>query len=157
MKKILVTLSLLLMIATSMVAGTLALYSASVDNAAESTVVAKTFVFTAEASESFATEVKMAPGETLTFDVEVKNNDGSNYSEVDMDVAFVVSFTGDLAAADIDVTTPSALVLTGGANDSEVVTVTVSWAAGNAGDDNQFIGKSGLLQISASAVQKLAA
>ncbi|MEG1613671.1 MAG: hypothetical protein RR357_05845 [Clostridia bacterium] len=96
MKKTLVTLSLALIIVSSLVAGTLAMYSTRVDNVAEGSVVAKEFKVVTTAKESFKKDIKIAPSETVSMVFAVSNFEGAIITETKMNLAISVS----LAAAD---------------------------------------------------------
>ncbi|MDD2434541.1 MAG: hypothetical protein PHW67_04795 [Bacilli bacterium] len=101
MKKTLVTLSLLSAMATSMVAGTMALYQKTI-SASDVAVTAKTFVFNAAASGTWDTSVKLAPGESTseyTFLVQNFTTGSTDYSEVDIAVTATVAFTVDSTTA----------------------------------------------------------
>ncbi len=84
MKKIIFILSLVLIMASSIVAGTLAMYTASIDNLAEGGVVAKEFVFVGEGMESFQQGIKIAPGETVRWQFKVKNYKNHIITETDL-------------------------------------------------------------------------
>ena len=96
MKKTLITLSLVLLLATSVIAGTLAMYTTTIDTLGEGSVVAKEFILTRGGTDTFAQNVKLAPGETEDWQFSVKNYNGAVISETAMDLAFNVN----IAAAD---------------------------------------------------------
>ena len=84
MKRILFITLLVLAIAASLLAGTLAYYTTSVEVASGS-VVAKEFIFVAEGREnSFEKGVKIAPSETVTWEFSVKNYDTNVVTETDL-------------------------------------------------------------------------
>jgi len=94
MKKFLLTAALVLALVVSLTAGTMAFYSADVDTI-KSTVQTKDFSFTAdETSSSFQTGVEIAPGDSLTYKVTVKN-----ISEVYTDATFTASLAKGFASS----------------------------------------------------------
>ena len=64
MKKILVIAAMILAITTSLIAGSLALYTTKIDDLAEGSVVAKEFVLLEGGTDTFKQSVKVAPSET---------------------------------------------------------------------------------------------
>lgn len=94
MKKVIGLLTLVLVIGTSLIAGTLAVYSVNLDTIAEGTVVAKSFALTGAGDADFATEVKIAPTETVEKIFTISNFEGSVVTETPMKVSVNV----DLAA-----------------------------------------------------------
>lgn len=84
MKRFAFVLILLLVMAGSVTAGTLAMYTTSIDNLAQGSVVAKEFVFTGEGTDSFTQGVKIAPTETVTWQFNVKNYSGYIVTETDL-------------------------------------------------------------------------
>lgn len=91
MKKILVLSALVLAVMTSIIAGTLAMYTTRLDNLAEGSVVAKEFVLLKGGTDTFTRNVKIAPGETTNWQFSVKNYNGSVISETAMDLDFDVA------------------------------------------------------------------
>ncbi len=91
MKKILLTIALVLVVSTSLIAGTLAMYTTSIDNLAEGSVVAKEFVLTEGGTDSFVKDIKIAPGETVNWQFSVKNYDSSVVSETAMALDFDIN------------------------------------------------------------------
>ena len=90
MKKFLMTAFLILAVTTSIVAGSLALYTTRIDDLAEGSVVAKEFILVEGGVDTFVQNVKVAPGETNTWQFSVRNFDGALVSETAMDLAFKV-------------------------------------------------------------------
>ena len=86
MKKIILTAALVLFMVTSIIAGTLAMYTTKIDNLAEGSVVAKEFVLLENGTDTFVKNVKVAPTETETWQFSVKNYDGAIVSETAMDL-----------------------------------------------------------------------
>ena len=84
MRKTVLILILLLVMATSVTAGTLAMYTTSIDNLAQGSVVAKEFVFIGDGTDSFAQGVKIAPTEKVTWQFGVRNFDGHVITETDL-------------------------------------------------------------------------
>jgi len=83
-KKTVFILVMVLVVASSLVAGTLAAYTKDIDGLAEGSVVAKGFVFTGEGTDSFTEGVKIAPTETVTWHFGVKNYNGVTVTETDL-------------------------------------------------------------------------
>ena len=96
MKKTLTFVALVLVLTTSVIAGTLAMYTTSIDKLSEGSVVAKEFILTEGGTDTFTQNVAIAPGETQSFQFSVKNYNGSIVSETAMDLAFDL----DVQAAD---------------------------------------------------------
>ncbi len=84
MKKTAWILILLLVMASSVTAGTLAMYTTSIDHLAQGSVSAKEFVFTGEGTGSFEQGVKIAPGETVSWQFQVRNYSGTIITETDL-------------------------------------------------------------------------
>lgn len=84
MKKLVFFLSLVLIMVSSVVAGTLAMYTVSIDNLAEGSVVAKEFIFVGEGTDTFQEGLKIAPAETTQWQFKVKNYKNQIVSETDM-------------------------------------------------------------------------
>ena len=84
MKKIAFLLTLVLIMVSSIVAGTLAMYSVSIDNLAEGSVVAKEFIFVGEGTDTFQQGLKISPTETTQWQFKVKNYENHIVSETDM-------------------------------------------------------------------------
>ncbi len=84
MKKIIFILSLVLTMVSSIVAGTLAMYTASIDNVGEGSVVAKEFVFVGDGTDSFQHGIKIAPTETVQWQFRVKNYEDYVITETDL-------------------------------------------------------------------------
>lgn len=93
MKKALIIFALVLVASTSIIAGTLAMYTTSIDNLAEGSVVAKEFVLLEGGTDTFAKNVKIGPGETQNWQFSVKNYNGSIISETAMDLNFDIDVT----------------------------------------------------------------
>lgn len=88
MKKTLLMGAMALAIVTSMVAGTLAIYSKNFDFSGN--VAAKKFYVNAS-SQVESPDIQIAPGETATWEFEVTNTDGTVISAVDMATSIKVS------------------------------------------------------------------
>lgn len=93
MKKILPALLLILAIASSLLAGTIAFYTTSVDIAAGS-VTAKEFIFLGDDSQSFTHNASIAPSETVDWSFTVKNYEDSLITETDQYYKLIFSVTG---------------------------------------------------------------
>lgn len=155
MKKVLLTIALVLVVSTSLIAGTLAMYTTTIDNLAEGSVAAKEFVLTEGGTDSFVKDVKIAPGETVTWQFSVKNYDGQTVSEtamaLDMNVN-VQATTGkslvqpltytvtDQSGAVVGTATSSGLIkfsdefALAAAGQEKTYTVSVNWPSNNAVD-----------------------
>jgi len=72
MKKFLLTVALILAVVTSLTAGTLASYSRT-DEFKQSDVTSKVFKFASTGSQSFNQDFKLIPGDTVWYQVDVKN------------------------------------------------------------------------------------
>ena len=88
MKKTLVIVALVLVLSTAVLAGTLAMYTTSIDNLATGSVVAKEFVLLENGTDSFTENVKIAPTETVDWQFSVKNYNGAVVSETAMTLDF---------------------------------------------------------------------
>lgn len=84
LRKTSVVLALLLVMAGSLTAGTLAMYTTTIDGMAQGSVTAKEFIFLGEGTDSFAQGVKIAPAETVDWQFRVKNYDGALITETDL-------------------------------------------------------------------------
>ncbi|KUO61390.1 MAG: sugar-binding protein [Gracilibacter sp. BRH_c7a] len=84
MKKAVLFLTLLLIMVSSIVAGTLAMYTVSIDKLAEGSVVAKEFIFVGEGTDTFQQGIKIAPSETVAWQFKVKNYENHVISETAM-------------------------------------------------------------------------
>lgn len=84
MRKVILLLSLILVMLSSVVAGTLAMYTVNLENAAEGSVVAKEFVFVGEGTDSFRHGIRIAPAETVQWRFTVKNYKNQIVTETDL-------------------------------------------------------------------------
>jgi len=91
MKKTLLVTLFVLVIITSILSGTMAVYSTSADIAASGAVIAKEFKLTAAGTGNYSTDVKIAPTETVTKQFTISNFDGAVISETDMGLAVTVT------------------------------------------------------------------
>ncbi len=100
MKKTLIIMFLALAISISLIAGTLSMYTISIDNLAQGSAVAKEFVFTGAGTDSFEQGVKIAPTEKAQWDFSVQNYDGEIVTETDLyyRLTFQVGATEDKGA-----------------------------------------------------------
>jgi len=89
-KKALIIAALALAISMSIIAGTLSMYTVTIDNLAHGSVVAKEFVLEPGETNTFAEDVKIAPGETVQWEFSVKNHDDGIVSETAMELEFTV-------------------------------------------------------------------
>ncbi|UWG95381.1 cellulose-binding domain-containing protein [Dehalobacter sp. DCM] len=84
MRKIILLSILLLTILSSVVAGTLAMYTTSIDNLADGSVVAKEFIFLGDGTDTFQQGIKIAPSETVSWRFKVKNYQNQVITETDL-------------------------------------------------------------------------
>ncbi len=106
-KKTLIGMALILAIAISVISGTLALYTTTIDNLAKGSVVAKEFVLLENGTDTFVQDVKIAPTETVSWAFSIKNFKDSVVSETAMNLAIKLSITaatGKTAIAPLVVT-----------------------------------------------------
>jgi len=89
MKKFLLTAALILAVVTSLTAGTLAAYNKDVPFAAD--VTAKKFVFTAAGNENFSGNIRLKPGDSVWYKVDV-----ASQSEVPVLFTVTSNLTGPL-------------------------------------------------------------
>lgn len=107
MKKIVIFTALLLTILSSILAGTLASYTVTLDNMASGSVVGKEFIFMEDGTDTFSDNIKIAPAEKVTWQFGVKNYNGSTVTETDLhyDLTFEVGAApGKTAIAPLTVT-----------------------------------------------------
>ncbi len=108
MKKTLTVLLLVLAITTSLIAGTMAYYTVTLDNLVQGEVVAKEFIFVEkEGKQTLSFSDKIAPGETVEWPFTVQNHKDGLVTETDMyyRLTFVVGATdGKQAIAPLAVT-----------------------------------------------------
>lgn len=96
MKKVLAIIALVLVFSTSVIAGTLAMYTTTIDNVAEGSVVAKEFTLVDGGTDTFTKNLEIAPSDTTDWQFSVKNYKDSVISDTAMDLDFAV----DVLAAD---------------------------------------------------------
>jgi hypothetical protein len=84
MKKFIFLLLLVLTMVSSIVAGTLAMYTTTVDKLAQGSVAAKEFVFTGDGADSFRQGIRIAPTETVNWQFKVKNFKDSIVTETNL-------------------------------------------------------------------------
>ncbi len=87
MKKLLLTVALVLAVVTSLVAGTMAAYTQTLDTTS-GTATAKTFQLTNTKSTNFDQNLKVAPGGTYAYTVTIRN-DGEVDSTITMGATLV--------------------------------------------------------------------
>lgn len=164
MKKTFTIILLVLIVATSLVTGTLAVYSVDVPTINSGDIVAKNFVFTAAGDQQFAANVDIAPTENVQKTFTVSNFNGNVVSETAMNVTITVAVTGEIAPLQIVVTgdqdvtivnngTTSTITFTLNANESATKTFNVSVIWNSTANDNQYMGKVSSITVNASAVQ----
>lgn len=107
MKRTLLVAALVLAISTSIIAGTMAMYTITIDDLAQGSVVAKEFVLEPGQTNTFAEDVEIAPGERVEWEFSVKNYEGSIVSETAMDLDIAVDIdnaAGKDAIAPLEIT-----------------------------------------------------
>ena len=77
-------------VATSIISGTLANYSITINNLAKGSSIAKEFIFLEDGADTFKTDVKIAPNESVTWQFAVKNFEDKMISETEMNLKFAV-------------------------------------------------------------------
>ncbi|MGI6453663.1 MAG: sugar-binding protein [Syntrophomonadaceae bacterium] len=102
MKKAFIILVLVLAMCSSLLAGTMANYTISLDNFASGSVVGKEFIFLESGTDTFQDDIKIAPTETIIWQFAVKNYDGNLVTETDLyyNLAFDVIATPGKSAID---------------------------------------------------------
>ena len=107
MKRTLLVAALVLAISTSIIAGTMAMYTITIDDLAQGSVVAKEFVLEPGQTNTFAEDVEIAPGERVEWEFSVKNYEGDVVSETAMDLDIAVDIddaAGKDAIAPLEIT-----------------------------------------------------
>lgn len=107
MKRTITIISLIVAILFSIISGTLALYTITLPNIAEGSVIAKNFVLIGEGSQEFTTNVKIAPSETKEWNFTIRNYDDTATTETDMKIDVTVDVSdaeGKTAIAPLKVT-----------------------------------------------------
>ncbi len=170
-----ITISLLVLaIVSSVLAGTLANYTTSIDTLAYGSAVGKEFIFVEDGMDTFGQGIKIAPDETVVWQFAVKNFDGNTLTETDLyyQLAFDVHATEDKQAiAPLTVTVKDengkaidtlsgtgTLTATGSfplsnKGQSDAYTLEIHWPKGDS--DNDFAGHEygTSINVSASASQ----
>ena len=102
MKKILIVSFLVLAIVASVLAGTLANYTISVDQLATGSVVGKEFIFLKDGADTFQQGIKIAPTEDVVWQFAVKNYNNNAITETDLyyKLTFDVHATSSKSAID---------------------------------------------------------
>ena len=164
MKKTFTLILLALIVATSLVTGTLAVYSVEAPEINSGNIIAKEFVFTALGSQDFATGVEIAPTETVQKTFTVSNFNGNVVTGTDMNVTITVELQGEIVpltlivTGDQDVTivnngTTSTISFTLSADQAVTKTFTVSVVWNSTANDIQYMGKVSSIVVNATAVQ----
>ncbi|MDP4109003.1 MAG: cellulose binding domain-containing protein [Bacillota bacterium] len=84
MKKTALILILILAMVTSVMAGTLASYTTTINDVASGSVIGKEFVFLEDGEDSFRHNIKIAPTEKEEWEFTVKNYNGSIITETNL-------------------------------------------------------------------------
>ena len=163
MKKTLLIVALVLAITTSIIAGTMAYYTITLDELVKGDVVAKEFILEGEVTKTHEGAVKLAPGESQEWTFNISNYDDNFVTETDMDVTIDVTTLNTSAPLEISVTLDDDDITSGevipnlftaevGA--TKILTVTVSWPWGTANDDIEFAGQDlGTLSVKVTGTQ----
>ncbi|AFL99158.1 hypothetical protein Desde_0711 [Desulfitobacterium dehalogenans ATCC 51507] len=176
MKKVLSIVALALVVSTSIISGTLAIYTTHIDALAQGSVVAKEFILTKGGTDTFVENVKIAPSETMSWQFSVKNFEDTVVSETAMDLDIDVDvlapngkkaiaplvFTVENSAGDIIGTVNSEgkveindqFVLSAQGQE-KVYTVSVNWPSNTNVDINYAgAGYGTAIQVSVTGIQK---
>lgn len=170
MKKTLLIVALVLAITTSIIAGTMAYYTITLDELVEGEVVAKEFILEGEDTSEHEESVKIAPGESETWTFEIKNFENEEVvTETDMDVTIELALSdgftnkaGEKAPLTIkfnDEAYSSAKefskLFEAGEKATKPFTVTVEWPWGDENsDDIDFAGQDlGTLSVKVTGTQ----
>ena len=173
MKKFVLTVALVLAVVTSLVAGTMAAYTQQLDTTSEA-ITTKTFSIKGNMSDSFSEAIEIAPGETIEYKVEIKN-DGEVNAKLNVGLEILAADGNEIdglvlkvksvekIAADEE-NVKSAELSTDDAKDSMLkkgetakVTFTITWkyaddAETNAQDNADMLNASSLVKVSVNAV-----
>jgi uncharacterized cupredoxin-like copper-binding protein len=141
MKKFFLIIALVLAVVSSLVAGTMAAYTQTLD-IGSGNVLTKQFSISAEESKTFTQDVRLAPGDSVTYKVTVCNDSGIK-TAVHVDGQLVaVSGSGNtqlalsaLCPGDTEAATTGNSAFTLDPGQSSELTFTVSWPYG--GDDGK--------------------
>jgi len=163
MKKTLLIVALVLAITTSIIAGTMAYYTITLDELVEGEVVAKEFILE-HGDNTFDEDMRIAPGESQKWTFNIKNFEGDDVTETDMDVTIDVTTPDTNAPLEISVTLDGSEITSGDeiselftANNPEIkkFTVTVEWPWETDGvDDIDFAGQElGTLSVKVTGTQ----
>jgi hypothetical protein len=145
MKKLLLTIALVLTIVGSMTAGTMAQYvkTASTDINPQF----KQFNFSAARSANQAFSLQLAPGESKTWNIDVSNTEGGIFSETDMIVTLNLTYNYLPAGLTFSVNNipyvsgseVSVATLIGNHSNTQTITITANWADAN--DNTSYQGR----------------
>ena len=172
MKKFVLTVALVLAVVTSLVAGTMAAYTQQLDTTSEA-ITTKTFSIKGNMSDSFSEAIKVAPGETIEYKVEIKN-DGEVNAKLNVGVEILAADGDEIDGLVLKIesvekiavdgtTVKSADLSTEDAKDSMLkkgetakVTFSITWkyaddAETNAQDNADMLNASSLVKVSVNA------
>lgn len=164
MKKTFTIILLALIVATSLITGTLAVYSVEAPEINSGDIIAKQFVFTAAGNQNFASNVSIAPTENVQKTFTVANFNGNVVTQTAMNVTITVSVEGEIEPLTIVVTgdegieivnngKTSVITFTLAANEAVTKTFNVKVLWNSTNNDTQYMGKASSISVSASAVQ----
>ena len=94
MKKTLLIVALVLAITTSIIAGTMAYYTITLDDLVKGDVVAREFILKSGKTENYEFSEQIEPGQIIKKTFAVKNFDDNAISETGMDLKFEVNVQG---------------------------------------------------------------
>ncbi len=141
MKKTLVILILLVLIVFSVNSATLALYTTTIDDLAEGSVVAKEFILLEGGTDTFTENVKIAPTETKTMSFSVKNYNGEVISETAMDLDITVAIaaaSGKSAIEPLVVTVKKGTTALGTNTGTGTITIDDGFALNTTGQEHTY-------------------
>lgn len=164
MKKTLLIVALVLAITTSIIAGTMAYYTITLDELVKGEVVAKEFILEGENTSTHEAKVKIAPGESQKWTFDIKNHKDGAVTETDMDVTIDVTTPNTNAPLTIKVELDGSEITSGMKIDqlfeanidaTKTFTVTVEWPWETKDvNDTVFAGKDlGTLSVSVTGTQ----
>jgi len=131
MKRTITIIALILLVSVSIIAGTLAIYTTTLEDLATGSTIAKEFILVEGGTDSFVKDVKIAPAESAAWQFSVKNYNGSVVSETAMDLDFDIDVA---ASAGKSVIAPLVITVT----NSEGATVGTVTASGKIEFEDAF-------------------
>ena len=166
MKKVFALVLLASIVATSLVTGTLAVYTVQAPQLSGGDITAKQFAFTAAGKENFSANVDIAPTESWETAFTVANFEGDVVSQTNMTVSIVVEVAGGIEPLEIRVTGPEGevseidnrggkstvtLSIPAGEKDIRTFYIMVYWPSTE--NDIDFMDKTSKIFVNATATQ----